>query len=100
MTLPFVAVIEDPPEDVRLPTASASNVLPVPALLEPVKFNAPVLFRNTSVAALAVTLATCDTSSLPAPLFVPIEPEVEVTLSRLAERGVGKECRLWWLADH
>ncbi len=76
ITLPLVALIDEPPLEPRVPLASALK-LPEAVRLEPVKLSAPVLVRKTPVAALAVTLATCDTSRRET-VLVPIEPVVEV----------------------
>ncbi len=57
ITLPAVAVIEDPPAELRAPLARASK-LPVAVALEPVKLIAPALVKKTPVEALAVTLVT------------------------------------------
>ncbi len=75
MTLPAVAVIDEPPLELSAPAARVSK-LPVAVALEPVKLSAPALFRNTPVEAFAVTLAV-DTVSRPA-APVPMEPPVEV----------------------
>src|SRR5580658_4534048 len=57
VTLPVVAVIDELPLELRAPVASASK-LPAAVALEPVKFNALELLRNTPSAAFAVTFAT------------------------------------------
>lgn len=79
ITLPVLAVIEEPPVEPSAPLASASKS-PAAVVLEPTSVSAPVLLRKTPLEALAVTLSTCETSSRP-PVPVPTEPFVEVTLS-------------------
>ena len=79
ITLPVLAVIDEPTLELSAPLARASK-LPVAVAFEPVKLRAPVLVKKTPVDALAVTLATCDTSSRVA-TPVPIEPLLEVKLS-------------------
>ncbi len=57
ITLPVVAVIEEPPVELRAPLASTSKS-ELAVAFEPVRASTPVLLRKTPVEALAVTDAT------------------------------------------